>query len=82
MALWGQALLVSSLDPKEGFVATYLATRRLNEIPSVQIEASRVTGYPKIPFTALRPEGHLEKFLEAIEWAIKVIESEPSKAND
>lgn len=51
--------------------------RRLNEIPSVQIEVSRVTGLPKIPFAALQPEGHLDKFLEAIEWAIKVIETDP-----
>jgi len=55
--------------------------RRLNDVPSIQIEPSRVTGYPKIPFAALRPGGHLEKFLETIEWVITVIENDARPPN-
>jgi len=35
---------------------------RLNGIPSVQIEEGRITGYPKIPFAALEPTGHIDQF--------------------
>ena len=50
--------------------------RRLNNIPSVQIEEGRIAGYPKIPFTALEPTGHIDQFLEAFEWVISVVESD------
>ena len=49
---------------------------RLNGIPSVQIEEGRITGYPKIPFAALEPTGHIDQFLEAFEWVISVAESD------
>ena len=41
--------------------------RRLNEIPSVQIDPIRITGNPKIPFATLRTDDNLEKFLEVID---------------
>jgi len=49
---------------------------RLNEIPSVHIEESRISGYPKIPFSALRTDGDIDTFLEVIDWAIGVIEAD------
>lgn len=54
--------------------------RRLNAIPSVQIEPRSISGYPNIPFAALRPNGNLQKFLEAMEWVISVVENDNSKA--
>ncbi len=54
--------------------------RRLNDIPPVQIEESRITGHPKITFAALRLDGHLDKFLETVEWMIAVAESDASSS--
>ena len=48
---------------------------RINAVPSVQIEPSRIAGYPKIPFAALKPNGHLDQFLEAFEWVISTVEN-------
>ena len=48
---------------------------RINAVPSVQIEPSRIAGYPKIPFAALKPNGHLDQFLEAFEWVISIVEN-------
>ena len=49
---------------------------RINDVPSVQIEPSRIAGYPKIPFAALKPNGHLDQFLEACEWVISIVEND------
>lgn len=48
---------------------------RINAVPSVQIEPSRIAGYPKISFAALKPNGHLDQFLEAFEWVISTVEN-------
>jgi hypothetical protein len=45
-------------------------------VPTIQIEASRITGFPKIPFAVLRPDGNLDKFLETIEWVLSIIEND------
>ena len=47
---------------------------RINAVPSVQIEPSRIVGSPKISFAALNPYGHLDQFLEAVEWVISTVE--------
>lgn len=48
--------------------------RRLNSIPSVQIEESRISGYPKIRFPQLQSDADIDSFLATIDWAIEVIE--------
>ena len=47
---------------------------RINVVPSVQIAPSRIAGYPKISFEALKPNGHLDQFLEAFDWVILIAE--------
>ena len=48
--------------------------RRLNSIPSVQIDESRISGYPKIRFPQLQSDADVDSFLATIDWAIEVIE--------
>ena len=52
--------------------------RRLNEVPRIDLDLGRTTGYPKIPFSALRDQSHMEQFLATIEWAIDTIKNHVS----
>ena len=62
--------------PFEGEEYRLELLRRLNQIPSVEIEPKSITGYPNIPFASLRPGGNLEMFFEAMEWVISMVEQE------
>jgi hypothetical protein len=47
--------------------------RRLNEIPSIQIDEDRITRYPPIPVASLTQPGALDAFLSVFDWVIEEI---------
>ena len=52
--------------------------RRLNTIPLVQINESRITGFPKFPLNAIMDENSLTKFFEVFNWVITTIKDDLS----
>ena len=47
---------------------------RLNSISQIQIDESRISGYPKIRFTQFPSDADVDSFLATIDWSIGVIE--------